>query len=87
MACDCISRVEKLVKAQTNESGCLDTSIGVPSGIAMVNVYGLFHKQKKDGSFCEKWNQVAILPEYCPFCGKKYVEDKKEDVQQKDNMK
>ena len=39
MACDCISRVEKLVKAQTNESGCLDTSIGVPSGIAMVNVY------------------------------------------------
>lgn len=29
MACDCISRVEKLVKAQTNESGCLDTSIGV----------------------------------------------------------
>ena len=28
MACDCISRVEKLVKAQTNESGCLDTSIG-----------------------------------------------------------
>lgn len=51
MACDCISRVEKLVKAQTNESGCLDTSIGVPSGIAMVNIYGLFHKQKKDGSF------------------------------------
>ena len=80
MACNCISRVEKLIKEKTNESGCLDTSIGVPSGIAMVNVYGLFHKQKKDGSFCEKWNQVNIIPEYCPFCGKKYVEDKKEDV-------
>ena len=47
MACDCISKVDELVKAQTNESGCLDTSIGVPSVIAMVNVYGLFHKQKK----------------------------------------
>ena len=39
MACDCISRVEKLVKDKTNESGCLDTGIGVPSGIAMVNIY------------------------------------------------
>lgn len=37
MACNCISRVEKMVKEKTNESGCLDTSIGIPSGIAMVN--------------------------------------------------
>jgi hypothetical protein len=71
MACNCISRVEKLVKAKTNESGCLDTSIGVPSGIAMVNIYGLFHKQKKDGS----------------FCGKKYVEDKKEETKQEEKEK
>ena len=63
MACNCISRVEKLIKEKTNESGCLDTGIGVPSGIAMVNIYGMFHKQKKDGSFCEKWNKVNILPE------------------------
>lgn len=47
MACNCISRVEKMVKEKTNESGCLDTSIGIPSGIAMVNVYGLFHKPEE----------------------------------------
>ena len=44
MACNCISRVEKLIKEKTNESGCLDAGIGVPSGTEMVNIYGTFHK-------------------------------------------
>lgn len=81
MACNCISKVEQLIKEKTNESGCLDVGIGVPSGLAMVNIYGMFHKQKKDGTFREKWEKVNIFPEYCPFCGKKYVEEKKEDTQ------
>ena len=87
MACNCISRVEKLIKEKTNESGCLDTGIGVPSGTEMVNIYGMFHKQKKDGTFRDKWEKVNIFPEYCPFCGKKYVEDKKEDVKQEEKEK
>jgi hypothetical protein len=85
MSCDCISKVEKIIKEKTNESGCLDASIGVPSGVLKVNIYGMFHKQKKDGTFREKWETLNILPEYCPFCGKKYVDDKKEEVQHKEN--
>lgn len=83
MACDCISKVEKLIKEKTNESGCLDAGIGVPSGVAMVNIYGLYRKQKKDGTFMEKWQQVKIFPEYCPFCGKKYIEEDKKDETEK----
>jgi len=77
MTCNCISKVEQLIKKKTNETGCLDVGIGVPSGIAMVNIYGMFHKQKKDGTFQAKWDKVNIFPEYCPFCGKKYVGDDK----------
>ena len=87
MSCDCISKVEKIIKENTNESGCLDASIGVPSGVLKVNIYGMFHKQKKDGTFREKWEKLNILPEYCPFCGKKYVDDQKEETQQKEKEK
>lgn len=72
MACDCISKITKLVKQKTNETGCVDTSISCPDGNLRVNVYGLYHKQKKDGTFQDKWQQINIMPEYCPFCGKKY---------------
>lgn len=56
MACNCIDKVEKLIKEKINESGCLDVGIGVPSGLAMVNIYGMFHKQKKIGV-------ISISPE------------------------
>ena len=75
MACNCILNIEKLIKERTNETGCVDSGITCPDGNLRMNVYGLYHKQKKDGTYQDKWQQVNLMAEYCPFCGKKYVED------------
>lgn len=47
MSCDCISKVEKIIKEKTNKSGCLDASIGVPSGVLKVNIYGMSTSRRK----------------------------------------
>lgn len=70
MACNCISRVEKMVKEKTNESGRLDTSIGIPSGIAMVNVYGLFHKPEEGWFFLRKVEPGKYPPRVLPLLRK-----------------
>lgn len=76
MACNCITRMNGLLKKQFNDSAEMDASIIAPKGFACVRIQGLYHKVKKDGTYAQKWDTINVLPEYCPFCGKKYEEGK-----------
>lgn len=71
MACDCISNFNKLLKEKFNETATVNSE--VLSGRVMVN--GIYHKPKykgKPGEYQQKWEEVALWPKYCPFCGKPY---------------
>lgn len=76
MACNCITKINELLKKQFNDSAEMDAGIIAPKGLAIVRIQGLYHKVKKDGTYAQKWDTINVLPEYCPFCGKKYEEDK-----------
>ena len=71
MACDCISNFNKLLKEKFNETATVNSE--VLSGRVIVN--GIYHKPKykgKPGEYQQKWEEVALWPKYCPFCGKPY---------------
>lgn len=71
MACDCINNFNKLLKEKFNETATVNSE--VLSGRVIVN--GIYHKPKykgKPGEYQQKWEEVALWPKYCPFCGKPY---------------
>lgn len=71
MACDCIKNFNKLLKGKFNETATVNSE--VLSGRVIVN--GIYHKPKykgKPGEYQQKWEEVALWPKYCPFCGKPY---------------
>ena len=71
MACDCIKNFNKLLKEKFNETATVNSE--VLSGRVIVN--GIYHKPKykgKPGEYQQKWEEVALWPKYCPFCGKPY---------------
>ena len=71
MGCDCIKNFNKLLKEKFNETATVNSE--VLSGRVIVN--GIYHKPKykgKPGEYQQKWEEVAIWPKYCPFCGKPY---------------
>ena len=35
----------------------------------------LYRKKKKDGTFCKSQSSIDLTYQYCPFCGKKIIED------------
>lgn len=74
--CDCIKNLNERLKQQFNHTACVNYD--VISGRVIVN--GIYHKLKKDGSYNpNKWEEVGIIPKFCPFCGKPYDDKKKED--------
>ena len=71
MECDCIKNFNKLLKEKFNETATVNSE--VLSGRVIVN--GIYHKPKykgKPGEYQQKWEEVALWPKYCPFCGKPY---------------
>lgn len=75
MACDCVKNWNKKLKEKFNETARVNVEIF--SGRVIVK--GIYHKQKKDGSYVSKWEEVFLWPKFCPFCGKAYEETKKGD--------
>lgn len=71
MACNCNKEWTKLLRERYNESACINADVF--SGRVVIN--GLFHKQRKDGSYQSKWEEVGLWPNFCPFCGEPYESD------------
>lgn len=70
MACNCVKEWSAKLQERYNETATVNHDI--ISGRVIVE--GLYHKQKKDGSYAQKWEEVSLWTKYCPFCGKPYDE-------------
>lgn len=88
MACDCREKIMKMAREQLDDP--LANIRGVicfgKDGVVLFKptVAIMYRKKKKDGSFCKAQSEMELLYEYCPFCGRKFDEDKenkKEDKQ------
>lgn len=64
MACDCFEQAKVGVIAPVNGKWCLLPSIEI-----------LYRKKKKDGSFTAKEFSMEMTYSYCPFCGKKLIDN------------
>lgn len=94
MACDCISKSEAKTREYLKEqhpewdliSGSYNNKTfiyeGPKQGIVMVNEFeALYTTMKADGTkTTSKKHILQMFGQFCPFCGKKMVEDKEGEV-------
>jgi len=72
-----IEEIEKLIQQKTN-----DPKAGFNAGLYWLGKEGRnilipckYRKPKKDGSFTDKYYEIDIMIEYCPFTGKPLYEN------------
>lgn len=74
MACDCINNQNEKLRERYNKTAHVNNAYHCSDGTTRVIVEGHYRNQKKDGRYY-KTNMVIWLDvDYCPFCGKKYLE-------------
>ena len=61
MACDCKIKLEKELRE---------------NGYHLARLSGLFAFVGKDGTLCKGESTISLSYPFCPFCGKKFEEDK-----------
>lgn len=79
MACNCREEIEKVAREEFGDPlaklrGVIafqESSLQFKPSIEII-----YRKKKKDGSFSKTVTSMELVYEYCPFCGKKFNEDK-----------
>lgn len=78
--CECINEVDKVIKEKYKDPlASLDTIWNLADGSFYPRLSATYRKQKKNGDFNIGNTSLTISPTYCPFCGVKYEEKKKEN--------
>jgi hypothetical protein len=79
MACNCIEQIEeKLRKATGDDEAFLSTTLDIEKRIRVFNAKG-YYRGKLLGKFKKNFLLSYIAFTHCPFCGKKYIEEVKND--------
>lgn len=76
--CDCFKRVEENLKELTGDKCARLNHVFDLSKDGVVKrpmIQGIYHRLKKDGTFCKEESVLQVSYEYCPFCGKKLEEE------------
>ena len=78
MACDCRTKLEKELRENGYHFAKLN---GVFAFIGnqiqfMPGIEVVYYKKEKDGSLCKDVSTISLFYPFCPFCGKKFEEDK-----------
>ena len=82
MACNCREQITKMIREQLGDP--LANIRGVicfgKDGVVQFKptVAITYRKKKKDGSLCKTQSEMELSYEYCPICGPKFEEDKKD---------
>lgn len=78
MACDCRTKIETELRENGYHLAKLN---GVYSFVGnqmqfMPMIEVVYYKNKKDGTLCKRESTISLSYPFCPFCGKKFEEDK-----------
>jgi len=76
VACSCIDRIEAELQADTGDDDAFIGNIIYDFEKAIRRFYlAAFFRRKRKGRFNKNYSSAQIKPEYCPFCGTKYLEE------------
>lgn len=78
MACDCFNQAKKMIREQTGDPlANMRGVIAIVKGTMMFlpSIAVLYRKKKKDGTFRKNNSEIDLTYGYCPFCGKKLIEN------------
>lgn len=83
--CNCREQIIKMMREQVGDP------LANIRGVICISEKGIvqfrptvaihYRKKKKDGSFCQSESEMELAYEYCPFCGQKFEDDRKEEEQ------
>lgn len=78
MACDCFEQAKVKVREATGDP--LAKIRGVFTSVngkicLLPSIEVLYRKKKKNGSYSKRDSSIELTYGYCPFCGKKLLED------------
>jgi hypothetical protein len=75
MACNCIDRVEAELRKNTgDDEAFLETVYDVKEKVRRFNAKGFYRGKFLDKFLKKNFSLAYVSFDYCPFCGKKYVE-------------
>nr|DAQ42374.1 MAG TPA: 30S ribosomal protein S11 [Caudoviricetes sp.] len=78
MPCNCFENAQKKVREITGDPHAIIRSVFTDINgklYRLPSIEVLYHKKKKDGSFYRNQSEIDLTYQYCPFCGKKIIED------------
>lgn len=78
MACNCFEQAKMKVREVTGDPHAKIRGVIAPvNGILCLlpSIEILYRKKKKDGTFTAKEFSMEMTYSYCPFCGKKLIEN------------
>lgn len=78
MACDCFEQAKVKVRETTGDPNAKIRGVLVPVNgwwSLLPSIEILYRKKKKDGSFTAKEFSMEMTYSYCPFCGKKLIDN------------
>ena len=82
MACDCFEQAKVKVREATGDPLAKIRGVLAPVNgkwCLLPSIEILYRKKKKDGSFTAKEFSMEMTYSYCPFCGKKLIEDEEKE--------
>ena len=78
MACNCIEIAQEKVREAIGDPHAQIRGVFTPvNGVICLlpSIEVLYRKKKKDGTYCVKQSSIELTYGYCPFCGKKLIDD------------
>lgn len=87
MMCNCFEEAKDKVRKALDDPNATIRSVFTivdKKIMRLPSIEVLYHKKRKDGTREKKQSSIELTYGFCPFCGRKIVDDKK-DVEQNEN--
>ena len=78
MACNCFEDAKEKVREAIGDPNAMIRGVFTPINgkiRLLPSIEVLYRKKKKDGTFCKSQSSIDLTYQFCPFCGKKIIEE------------
>lgn len=90
MACDCFEKAKNKVRQTLDDPNATIRSVYTiveRKVMCLPSIEVIYHKKKRDGTREKKESSIDLTYGYCPFCGKKIIEDNNEVTNNENDTK